>query len=41
MRALFAGDVGAPAVWRAVVLMAGLTVVAVAWSARLFTQRIR
>ncbi|WNI19420.1 ABC transporter permease [Actinacidiphila sp. ITFR-21] len=41
MRSLFAGDVGAPAVWRALVLMAALTAVAVAWSARLFAQRIR
>jgi ABC-2 type transport system permease protein len=40
-RSLFAGDVGAPAVWRALILMAVLTAVAVAWSARLFTQRIR
>jgi len=41
MRSLFEGDAGAPAVWRALVLMAALTAAAVAWSSRLFAQRIR
>lgn len=41
MRSLFAGDAGAPAVWRALLLMAALAAAAVAWSSRLFAQRIR
>jgi ABC-2 type transport system permease protein len=41
MRSLFAGDAGAPAVWRALILMAALAAAAVAWSSRLFAQRIR
>lgn len=41
MRALFRGDAAAPAVVNALLLMSGLTVLAVLWSARLFSQRIR
>ncbi|BAJ32280.1 MULTISPECIES: ABC transporter permease [Kitasatospora] len=41
MRALFAGHLDAPEVWRGLLLTALLMAVAVAWSARLFAQRIR
>jgi ABC-2 type transport system permease protein len=41
MRALFAGHPGDPSVWRSLVLVTALTAAAVAWSARLFTDRVR
>ncbi|MFE0461745.1 ABC transporter permease [Kitasatospora sp. NPDC058965] len=41
IRALFAGHPGDASVWRSLVLVTALTVVAVAWSARLFTDRVR
>jgi ABC-2 type transport system permease protein len=40
-RALFRGDLGAPAVWQGLTIMAVLAVVAVAWSARLFARSVR
>jgi ABC-2 type transport system permease protein len=41
MRALFAGHVGDPAVWQGLVIVIGLTALAVAWSARLFSRSLR
>ncbi|PYC78838.1 multidrug ABC transporter permease [Streptomyces tateyamensis] len=41
IRALFAGHLGDASVWRSLVLVSALTVVAVLWSARLFTDRVR
>lgn len=41
MRALFAGDPGASSVWESLVIMAGLVVLALVWSARLFTKSVR
>ncbi|MBS2964416.1 ABC transporter permease [Actinocrinis puniceicyclus] len=41
MRALFAGHSGDPAVWRSLVIMGGLVVVSLAWSARLFARSVR
>jgi ABC-2 type transport system permease protein len=41
IRALFAGHPGDASVWRSLVLVSALTVVAVLWSARLFTDRVR
>jgi ABC-2 type transport system permease protein len=41
MRALFVGNSGAPAVWESLVIMASLVLVALAWSARLFTRSVR
>ena len=38
MRALFVGNVGDPAVWQSTVMVAVLTALALAWSARLFTR---
>jgi ABC-2 type transport system permease protein len=40
-RALFRGDLGAPAVWQGLTIMATLAVLAVAWSARLFARSVR
>jgi ABC-2 type transport system permease protein len=40
-RALFRGDVGAPAVWQGLVIMAVLAVLAVVWSSRLFARSVR
>jgi ABC-2 type transport system permease protein len=40
MRALFAGRVGDPAVWRSALIIAVLTVATVAWSARLFNREV-
>jgi ABC-2 type transport system permease protein len=41
MRALFGGHPGAPAVWQGLVVMAGLMVVSLAWSARAFARSVR
>jgi ABC-2 type transport system permease protein len=38
MRALFSGQIGAPVVWEAGIILAGLAVVAVVLSSRLFTR---
>jgi ABC-2 type transport system permease protein len=40
MRAVFGGHIGAPVVWQASVILAGLAVVAVVVSSRLFTREI-
>ncbi|BCJ54028.1 transport permease protein [Actinoplanes sp. NBRC 14428] len=40
-RALFRGDLGAPAVWQGLVIMAVLAVAAVTWAARLFARSVR
>ncbi len=40
-RALFRGDLGAPAVWQGLVIMAALAVLATAWAARLFARSVR
>ena len=40
MRAIFQGHIGAPVVWQASIILAGLAVVAVALSSRLFTREI-
>src|SRR3954468_4284355 len=40
-RALFRGDLGAPAVWQGLVIMAVLAVLAVVWAARLFARSVR
>jgi ABC-2 type transport system permease protein len=40
-RALFRGDLGAPAVWQGLVIMAVLAVAAVAWAAREFARSVR
>jgi ABC-2 type transport system permease protein len=41
MRALFAGYAGDPSVWKALVITAALTAVAVVWPARLFARSLR
>jgi ABC-2 type transport system permease protein len=41
MRALFDGKVGDAAVWQSLVIVSGLAVLTVAWSARLFTRAVR
>ncbi|GAA2548905.1 ABC transporter permease [Winogradskya consettensis] len=41
VRALFRGDLGAPAVWQGLAIMAVLAALAVAWAARLFARSIR
>lgn len=41
MRALFAGHPGNPAVWQGLLIVAGLTAVATAWSTRLFSRSLR
>jgi ABC-2 type transport system permease protein len=41
MRALFAGHVSDPAVWRGLVIVVVLAAIAVAWSARLFARSLR
>jgi ABC-2 type transport system permease protein len=41
MRALFTGHAGDAVVWQSLVIMSGLTLVAVAWSARMFTRTVR
>jgi ABC-2 type transport system permease protein len=40
MRAVFQGNIGAQVVWEATVILAGLALVAVAASSRLFTREI-
>jgi ABC-2 type transport system permease protein len=40
-RALFRGDLGAPAVWQGLVIMAVLAAAAVAWAAREFARSVR
>jgi ABC-2 type transport system permease protein len=40
-RALFRGDLGAPAVWQGLLIMAVLAVAAVAWAARKFARSVR
>jgi ABC-2 type transport system permease protein len=40
MRAIFGGHIGAPVVWQASLILAGLTVVAVVLSSRLFNREI-
>jgi ABC-2 type transport system permease protein len=41
MRALFAGDPGKPAVWQGLLIVVGLTAVALTWSTRLFSRSLR
>lgn len=41
VRALFAGDPGNPAVWKSLLIIGGLTIVATAWAARLFARSVR
>jgi hypothetical protein len=40
MRAIFQGHIGAQVVWEASIILAGLTVVAVVLSSRLFSREI-
>lgn len=40
-RALFRGDLGAPAVWQGLLIMAVLAVLAVVWAAREFARSVR
>ena len=40
-RALFRGDLGAPAVWQGLVIMAVLAAAAVGWAAREFARSVR
>ena len=41
VRALFLGDLGAPAVWQGLLIMAALAGLALAWAARLFARSVR
>lgn len=41
VRALFRGDLGAPAVWQGLVIMAVLAMLAITWAARLFARSVR
>ncbi len=41
MRALFAGHAGDPVVWQSIVIMGGLVLVALSWSARVFARSVR
>ena len=41
IRALFQGDLGAPAVWEGLIIMAALAVLAVTWAAREFARSVR
>jgi ABC-2 type transport system permease protein len=41
VRALFRGDLGAPAVWQGLLIMAVLAAAALAWAARLFARSVR
>ncbi|HXR74024.1 ABC transporter permease [Actinocrinis sp.] len=41
MRALFAGHAADAVVWQSIVIMAGIAVLTLAWSARLFTRSVR
>jgi len=40
MRALFAGHAGDAVVWQSIVIMAGLALIAMTWSARLFSRSV-
>jgi ABC-2 type transport system permease protein len=40
MRALFAGHTADPAVWQSLVVMGGLAVISLAWSARVFARAV-
>jgi ABC-2 type transport system permease protein len=41
VRALFLGDLGAPAVWQGLLIMAALAALALTWAARLFARSVR
>jgi ABC-2 type transport system permease protein len=41
VRALFRGDLGAPAVWQGLLIMAVLAALALTWAARLFARSVR
>jgi ABC-2 type transport system permease protein len=41
VRALFLGDLGAPAVWQGLLIMAVLAALALTWAARLFARSVR
>ncbi|RSM65181.1 multidrug ABC transporter permease [Actinoplanes sp. ATCC 53533] len=41
VRALFLGDLGAPAVWQGLLIMAALAALALLWAARLFARSVR
>ncbi|MFI7541075.1 ABC transporter permease [Actinoplanes sp. NPDC049599] len=41
VRALFLGDLGAPAVWQGLLIMAALAALALFWAARLFARSVR
>jgi ABC-2 type transport system permease protein len=41
LRALFAGHLGQPVVWQGLLVVASMTCLAVAWSARLFARSLR
>jgi len=41
VRALFLGDLGAPAVWKGLLIMAALAALALFWAARLFARSVR
>jgi ABC-2 type transport system permease protein len=41
VRALFRGDLGAPAVWQGLTIMAVLAALALTWAARLFARSVR
>jgi ABC-2 type transport system permease protein len=41
VRALFLGDLGAPAVWKGLLIMAALAALALLWAARLFARSVR
>jgi ABC-2 type transport system permease protein len=41
LRAMFADNLGAPAIWQSLVVSAALVVVAVGWSARLFATKVQ
>ncbi len=41
LRALFAGHLGQPVVWQGLFVVAGMTCLAVAWSARMFARSLR
>ena len=41
VRALFLGDLGAPAVWQGLLIMTALAILALMWAARLFARSVR
>lgn len=41
VRALFAGDLGAPAVWQGMLVQAVLAVLAITWASRMFARTVR